>query len=206
MGPMDAWKQTDSRTCGGVSLMVALRFLKGVPLSSEREKEIWRFANNGSTALPGSFPGRLALYARSQGIEAEILEDRAKLEAIFSLSTDQNRFPGLDPARAIKEHDRYLSEAESGGISVQRKSVGLEEIAEQAKRGPVLMMVSTANDVSGLHWVVLQNYDAQTGLCTLMDPGVGQNFTGPLALFTYHYEAVHPFLGVAVLLRNSLPS
>jgi len=203
---MDAWKQTDSRTCGGASLMVALRFLKNLPLSSEREKEIWRFANNGSTALPGSFPGRLALYARSQGIEAEILEDRAKLEAIFSLSTDQNRFPGLDPIRAIEEHDRYLLEAESSGVFVQRRNVGLEEIAERAKWGPVLMMVSTAKDISGLHWVVLQHCDPQSGLCTLMDPGVGQNFTAPLSLFSYHYEAVHPFLGVAVVLRNSSPS
>lgn len=200
MQEFKVWKQSDPRTCGGASLMVALAHLGSPGLTVEREMEIWKYANNGSQALPGSFPGRLALYAQAKGYRAAIVEDRPKLEAIFQLSPDQKLFPGLDPQAALKEHDAYLKEAEAQGVAVTRRETSLEDVAVMAVEGPVLMMVSTATDVSGLHWVLLQNFDPATRLCTLMEPALGQNFTGPVEMFLLHYGSIHPFLGVAVSL------
>lgn len=182
--------------------MVALAHLQGSALSSEKELEIWGFANNGSTSSPGSFPGRLALFARENGIHARLFENREKLAAIFHLSTEQNRFPGLDPVKALQEHDAYMKEAEEEGIPVERKPFTLADVANLAAEGPVLMMVSTASDVSGLHWVLLQKFDPITRLCTLMDPALGQNFTRPVDVFLHHYEFIHPFLGVAIALKR----
>jgi hypothetical protein len=184
--------------------MVALARLGGPALSADREMEIWRYANNGSQALPGSFPGRLAIYAQAQGCRVSVVEDHAKLEAIFRLSTRQERFPGLDPMKALQEHDLYLKEAEEKGIRVARKPTTLQDVADLAVTGPVLMLVSTAADVSGLHWVLLQSFDPATGLCTLMDPGLGKNFVAPLEVFRKHYDSVHPFLGVAIALSGGI--
>jgi peptidase C3-like protein len=198
MTEFSAWKQSDPRTCGGAALMVALDQLGHPGLSKDREMEIWGYANNASSSLPGSFPGLLALYARRQGCHVKIFEDRAKLESIFRLSSVQNLFPGLDPVKALEEHDRYLREAEMQGIPVSRKSIALEEVVLLGAKGPVLMMVSTATDVSGLHWVLLQNFDPQTRRFTLMEPALGQNFMGPVEIYLHHYGSTHPFMGVAI--------
>lgn len=184
-------------------MMVALAELKNLPMSADRELEILSFVNNASPHLPGSFPGLLALFARQSGCDAALYEDEKKLEAIFRLSTDQTKFPGLDPAKALIEHRDYVRRAEEGGVPVTRGDLELPAVAELAKDARVLMLVSTAADVSGLHWVLLKNYDPTTDTCVLMEPALGQNFTGPLDFFLDHYTRTHPFLGVAITLKKN---
>jgi hypothetical protein len=196
------WKQSLSTTCGAASLMVALGGLEGQSLSAERELEIWRFANNASPHFPGSFPGRLALFALENGCRVEIHEDPKKLEAVFRLSTDQTRFPALDPEKALIEHRNYLEEAEKRDIPVHRGPLGLEKVADLAQNAQVLLLVSTAADVSGLHWVLLKHYDPLARTCVLMEPALGREFTGPLEIFLDHYARTHPFLGVAIALKS----
>jgi hypothetical protein len=193
-----AWKQTLPTTCGAAALMVALAERKGTALSSERELAIWRFANDGSAAIPGAFPGRLALLAHREGCRVEVFEDRAQLEAVLRLSADQTVFPGLDPVKGLEEHAVHLRAAETEGVPVTRGGLSLERVAELARGAQVLMLVSTAADVSGLHWVLLKGYDPDARACTLMDPALGRNLSGSLAGFVSHYRDTHPFLGVAV--------
>ncbi len=186
-----AWKQTDHRTCGAAALMVALAEAGRGPLSVETEMEIWNFANQQSTALPGSYPGRLAVYAQSKGFSVEIHEDREKF----------SRLPGLKGHHALQEHDRTIKEAREEGIPYHSGETSLEKVASWAEKGKVLLLVSTAADLLGIHWVLLQSYDPATRQCVVMDPALGINFPGSLERFVEHYSKIHPYLGIAIQLK-----
>ncbi len=163
--------------------------------------EIWKFANHASAHLPGTFAGRLALYALSQGLKPEVLEDRKKLDRALQLQPSR-LFPDLDIAAALKEHEEYLHLAEESGILVHHADLTLAEIARQAVATKVLMIVSTSVELAGLHWVLVRDYNAQNQTIVVMDPGTGLNYEASLAVFLNHYENIHPFMGVAVVLKR----
>ena len=185
------WKQSSRTTCGAAALMVALAERRGTALSRERELEIWRHANGGSSALPGSFPGLLAVYARREGAAVTLSEDRDRLDAVFGLLPAA----GHDLATGLEEHWRHLRTAESAGIPVRRGPMPLERVVELAADAVVLMLVSTAADVSGLHWVLVAS-DPRG--CAIMEPALGERISGSLARFVAEYSANRPFLGVAI--------
>lgn len=163
--------------------------------------EIWKFANQGSPNLPGTFAGRLALYATSQGLTADIIEDKEKLDHSLQLKPSA-LFPNLNIVAALKEHDACLKEASLSGISVHQANLTLSDVAQEAAAAKVLMIVSTSEEVSGLHWVLVRDFDPVAQALCVMDPGTGLNYEASLDVFRHHYETIHPFMGVAISVRR----
>jgi len=194
------WKQTTPYSCGGAALMVAMNELGYPMLSKELEDEIWQFANAGSTVMPGSYPGRLALFAKKKGFEAVILQDAKRIESLL-VNLNQTLF-GISFDKLLEEHNLYLQEAESEEIQIKRYvSIPLESLKRHLPSNKILIAVMVPQAIQyGLHWILLQDYDLETDMIRVMDPSLGISQDVPFEKLNIQFNQF--FIGVAILITK----
>ena len=188
-----SWRQTNLNSCGAAALMVALAEMSCGDLSTEREMEIWQEIRAQQEEL-GSMPGRIAVRAHREGLDAVVWLDDARLEQAEKILAPRAAF---NVCTLLEEHRRGLAEADKAGVPIRHDAVDPNIILNLLTDGCRLMVavvVAAADNKVNLHWLLIRQ---ESGSLWVMDPANGQNVCASQDEFR-HLLLSQCFTGAAV--------
>jgi hypothetical protein len=176
--------------------MVALAEYGIGDMSADREMDIWREieARRGE---PDSMPGRIAVRAHQEGLDATVWLDDARLDEAEKILAPRAAF---NVHILLEEHREGLADADKAGIPIRHERTHPDNFLRPLAKGCRLMLVvvasaaDNADNKVNLHWLLVRQ---ESGNLWVMDPDNGQNACASHDEFR-HLLLSQDFTGVAV--------
>ena len=136
---MKPYFQSTPFTCAASSLLAILHHLKKeIPLTKDREFEIWKKTTNLPTR--GSSIYALASYSKKQGLNPKVIVEKKEYS-----------FPDYRFYRYTKEEIehasfselQYLKNLKRNKIEIEEREITIEDIKKELKTNPIILRLNT---------------------------------------------------------------